>query len=239
MKRRIFKVLLLLVATALISIPFVAPIMGQNNDKTEISVQENVDIINKIMEEETELSEIEKLNNEVDAAIENMNVEMAEIESIKDKKEWFIAYKEIVDKYSYILDPPERIYDYYTDEELDMFFRVVQAEIGDEYTFEQKCNVASVILNRIEHYKFSDEMLEILTPCQFETVNNGKYKNVEVSEDTILACEYAFEVEDTTDGCLFFDSNNTLNYEFVFNDGAHNFYKYKRKEFQEYVQKEN
>ena len=94
--------LLLLTATALISIPFVAPVMGQKSNKTEISVQENVDIINKIMEEETELSEIEKLNNEVDAAIENMNVEMAEIESIKDKKEWFIAYKGIVDKYSYI-----------------------------------------------------------------------------------------------------------------------------------------
>ena len=230
MKRRIFKVLLLLVATALISIPFVAPIMGQNNDKTEISVQENVDIINKIMEEETELSEIEKLNNEVDAAIENMNVEMAEIESIKDKKEWFIAYKEIVDRYSYILDPPEGIYDYYTDEELDMFFRVVQAEIGDEYTFEQKCNVASVILNRIEHYKFSDEMLEILTPQQFETVKNGSYKNVKVSEDTILACEYVFMIEDTTDGCLFFDSNKALNYEFVFNDGTHNFYKLKQEE---------
>ena len=225
MKRRIFKVLLLLVATALISIPFVAPIMGQNNDKTEISVQENVDIINKIMEEETELSEIEKLNNEVDTAIENMNVEMAEIESIENKKEWFIAYKEIVDRYSYILDPPEGIYDYYTDEELDMFFRVVQAEIGDEYTFEQKCNVASVILNRIEHYKFSDEMLEILTPQQFETVKNGSYKKSKVSEDTILACEYAFEIEDTTGGCLFFDSNNTLNYEFVFNDGVHNYYK--------------
>ena len=230
MKRRIFKVLLLLVATALISIPFVAPIMGQNNDKTEISVQENVDIINKIMEEETELSEIEKLNNEVDAAIENMNVEMAEIESIENKKEWFIAYKEIVDRYSYILDPPEGIYDYYTDEELDMFFRVVQAEIGDEYTFEQKCNVASVILNRIEHYKFSDEMLEILTPQQFETVKNGSYKNVKVSEDTILACEYVFMIEDTTDGCLFFDSNKALNYEFVFNDGTHNFYKLKQEE---------
>ena len=227
MKRRVFKVLLLLTATALICIPFVAPKTGQESNKTEISVQENVDIINKIMEEETELSEIEKLNNEVDDAIENMNVEMAEIESIKDKKEWFIAYKRIVDKYSYILDPPERIYDYYTDEELDMFFHVVQAEIGDEYTFEQKCNVASVILNRIEHYKFSDEMLEILTPCQFETVKNGSYKKSKVSEDTILACEYAFEIEDTTGGCLFFDSNNTLNYEFVFTDGAHNFYKYK------------
>ena len=224
MKRRIFKVLLLLVATALISIPFVAPIMGQNNDKTEISVQENIDTTNEIIKE-TELSETEKLNNEVDTAIENMNVEMAEIESIENRKEWFIAYKEIVDRYSYILDPPEGIYDYYTDEELDMFFRVVQAEIGDEYTFEQKCNVASVILNRIEHYKFSDEMLEILTPRQFETVKNGSYKNVKVSEDTILACEYAFEIEDTTGGCLFFDSNNTLNYEFVFNDGVHNYYK--------------
>ena len=229
MKRRIFKVLLLLVATALISIPFVAPIMGQNNDKTEISVQENIDTTNEIIKE-TELSEIEKLNNEVDAAIENMNVEMAEIESIENKKEWFIAYKEIVDRYSYILDPPEGIYDYYTDEELDMFFRVVQAEIGDEYTFEQKCNVASVILNRIEHYKFSDEMLEILTPQQFETVKNGSYKNVKVSEDTILACEYVFMIEDTTDGCLFFDSNKALNYEFVFNDGIHNFYKLKQEE---------
>lgn len=229
MKRRIFKVLLLLVATALISIPFVAPIMGQNNDKTEISVQENIDTTNEIIKE-TELSEIEKLNNEVDAAIENVNVEMAEIESIENKKEWFIAYKEIVDRYSYILDPPEGIYDYYTDEELDMFFRVVQAEIGDEYTFEQKCNVASVILNRIEHYKFSDEMLEILTPQQFETVKNGSYKNVKVSEDTILACEYVFMIEDTTDGCLFFDSNKALNYEFVFNDGIHNFYKLKQEE---------
>lgn len=229
MKRRIFKVLLLLVATALISIPFVAPIMGQNNDKTEISVQENIDTTNEIIKE-TELSEIEKLNNEVDAAIENMNVEMAEIESIENKKEWFIAYKEIVDRYSYILDPPEGIYDYYTDEELDMFFRVVQAEIGDEYTFEQKCNVASVILNRIEHYKFSDEMLEILTPQQFETVKNGSYKNVKVSEDTILACEYVFMIEDTTDGCLFFDSNKALNYEFIFNDGTHNFYKLKQEE---------
>ena len=39
-----------------------------------------------------------------------------EINSISDKKEWFIAYKVIVDKYSYILDRPETIYDYYTDE---------------------------------------------------------------------------------------------------------------------------
>ena len=153
-----------------------------------------------------------------------MDKDMQAIDMVSDKKEYFIAYKEIVDKYSYILDPPETIYDYFTEDELNMFFCVVQAEIGDEYSFEQKCNVASVILNRINHYKFSDEMFEILTPDQFETISNGRYKTVEVSEDTILACEYVFMFGDTTDGALFFDSNNALRYKFLFNDGAHNFY---------------
>lgn len=186
---------------------------------------DNIEIEEITLESEPQIIVIKIIKSDVEIATENAQKELEEINNISDKKEWFVAYKNIIDKYSYILDPPETIYDYYTDEELDMFFRVVQAEIGDEYTFEQKCNVASVILNRIDHYKFSDEMLEILTPQQFETVKNGSYKNVKVSEDTILACEYAFEIEDTTGGCLFFDSNNTLNYEFVFNDGVHNYYK--------------
>lgn len=94
-------------------------------------------------------------------------------------------------------------------------------------SFEQKANVASVIFNRLYHEKFPDALSEILVYDQFSPVSNGRYKEVEVSEDTILACEYAFEIEDTTDGCLFFDSNNTLIYQFVFDDGAHNFYKYR------------
>ena len=68
MKRRIFKVLLLLTATALVSIPFVAPIMGQENDETEISVQENVDIINRIREEETEY---QGLISQIHAVLQN------------------------------------------------------------------------------------------------------------------------------------------------------------------------
>ena len=54
-------------------------------------------------------------------------------------------------------------------------------KFGDEYSFEQKCNVASVVLNRINHYKFSDKMFEILTPDQFETISNGRYKKVKES----------------------------------------------------------
>ena len=103
----------------------------------------------------------------------------------------------------------------------------MQAEIGDEYLFEPKVNVASVIFNRLDHKKFPNTLSKILTPDQFSTISNGSYKEVEVSEDTILACEYAFQIEDTTNGCLFFDSNNALNYQFVFHDNAHNFYKYK------------
>lgn len=152
---------------------------------------------------------------------------MMEIESITDKKEWFVAYKNIVDEYSYIIDPPETIYDCFTEEELDLLFHVVQAEIGDEYSFAQKVNVSSVIFNRLEHERFPNTLSEILVYDQFSPISDGRYKEVEVSEDTILACEYAFQIEDTTGGCLFFDSNNTLNYQFVFNDSAHNFYKYK------------
>ena len=175
----------------------------------------------------TELRVVSREEAKIETAINLMNKDMEAINSIEDRKEWFVAYKSIVDKYSYILDPPLTIYDFYNDSELNMLFCVVQAEIGDEYSFEQKCNVASVIFNRIDNDKFPNTMFEVLTSDQFETISNEKYKSVEVSEDTILACEYVFQIEDTTDGCLFFDSNNTLNYTFVFNDGAHNYYRLK------------
>ena len=211
------KLIALSVLLAMI-VSFIAPFFSSKELTEEtVSIEEN----EKNLVKETETK------SEVDIAIENLNAEMEQISSIEDKKEWYIAYKEIVNKYSYILYPPETIYDYFTDEELDLFFRVVQAEVGDENTFEQKCNVAAVILNRIEHDKFDNEMFKILTSDQFCTIRNGYYNKVEVSESTILACEYVYEIEDPTDGCLFFDSNGALKYQFVFSDGVHNFYKLK------------
>ena len=146
-----------------------------------------------------------------------------------NKKDWYMNYRKVINEYAAYLDPPETLYDYYNDAETVMLFKVVQAEIGDEYTFEQKCNVASVILNRLESDEFEDEMLKVLTSDQFATISNGRYKNVKVSDDTMLACEYVFLFGDTTNGCLFFDSNGSLNYEYEMNDGAHNFYKIKEK----------
>lgn len=223
---KVIKILLSIVIVSLSAL--VVPLKGHSeNIKTEsVAVQAAV----KSTEMSLENFVIEQpvsINFEIDTAIEEMNQKMTEIESIEDKKEWFIAYKSIIEEYSYIIDPPEAIYDYFTEEELDLLFRVVQAEVGDEYSFESKVNVANVIFNRFYHERFPDTLSDILVCDQFSSIANGRYIEVEVTEDTILACEYAFILDDTTDGCLFFDSNNTLNYQFVFNDGAHNFYKYR------------
>ncbi len=218
---------ILLLSIMIVSLVLLIATTKTNNHikKEIITVQEDLMEIKRIMVCEVLQVEENETPSDFDIAVEEMNQEMYELEAIEDKEEWFIAYKNIIEKYSYILDSPETIYDYFTEEELDLFARVVQAEVGDEYSFEQKCNVASVILNRIEDNRFGNTMFGVLTDDQFATIANERYKYVNVSNVTILACEYAFEIEDTTNGCLFFDSNGSLNYEFIFNDGAHNFYR--------------
>ena len=138
-------------------------LMGHSeNIKTEpVAVQAAIRITENTAEifiEEQPVS----INFEIDNAIEKMNHEMAEIEVITDKREWFLAYKKIIQKYSYIIDPPETIYDYFSKEELDLLFHVVQAEVGDEYSFESKINVANVIFNRFYHERFPDTLSDIL-----------------------------------------------------------------------------
>lgn len=219
MKKRILKILLSLVIVSLN-----APILSTTCEKTvcnsyiDIPKEEIIDV-NRVDDKNI------NINEEIEIAIEKMNQTLEEINKIKNLKDWFVSYKTLVENYSYILDSPETIYDYYTNEELSLLFRVVQAEVGDEYAFEQKVNVASVIFNRIEHEDFPDEILDILSKDQFQPISDGRYKEVEVSDETILACEYSFMFGDTTNGCLFFDSNGKLKYEFVYSDGAHNFYR--------------
>lgn len=220
MNRKILLILLLFL-TVLFSVLFITK--NENNKELKI---EKIEVIDEYIVGTRPVRKTKQIHSEYDFAIDNMDKEMKEIEPLNGK-EWFIAYKNIVSKYSYIMDPPETIYDYFTDEELYLLFHVVQAEVGDEYSFEQKVNVANVIFNRLRHERFPDSLIELLEAEQFQPIADGRYKTVEVSENTILACEYAFMFPDTTNDSLFFDSNNTLKYEFVMNDGAHNFYKLK------------
>lgn len=196
----------------------------KNDEQKETEeVKEETEETEDIVVEEIMNSEAYKEVNETELAINNMNAELAAISQIYDRKEYFTRYKDIVYRYSYAVQPPTTIYDCFTGEELNILFRVVQAEIGN-YSFDQKCNVVSVIYNRLRHEAFPNVLYELLTPDQFQTIQNGAVNNAVVSDDTILACEYVFIFGDTTGGALFFDSNGRLNYNYLFNDGAHNFY---------------
>ena len=170
----------------------------------------------------------------IEVALQDAESRMSEIEMIEDKMEWFIAYKEIINDYYGVLDSPESIYDVFSEEELDLLFRVVQAEVGDEWDFIHKTNVANVIFNRLyseeDDFAKQDTLSKVLVAKQFSTISSGRYKQVEVSELTILACEYAFMIEDTTDGCIAFRSDKKAPDKWnkwikVYFDGAHYFYK--------------
>ena len=119
-----------------------------------------------------------------------------------------------------------KLYEDFSSDDLDLFFRIVQAEIGDEHTFEQKVNVATVILNRVKSEHFPNNLGDVLrAKRQFSTYSSGRYKRVTVSDLTVLACEYAYEIVGSEVGnALFFDSNGVLKYTKVYNDNAHNFY---------------
>ena len=159
--------------------------------------------------------------------------EQKRLNTIHDKKEWFLAYKEIIQEYSDYCDAPETIYDYYNDylhneDELQLLFQVVEAEAtsGD---FIAKCNVASTIINRVNNEQFGETLGDVLNEDQFSSISDGRYKKVEVTEDTILACEYVFMIQDTTNGALYFesgDNNIHSNYaDFQFKDSVgHKFY---------------
>ena len=115
---------------------------------------------------------------------------------------------------------------------MELLFRIVETEVRGDENFDEKVNVASVIFNRIEHEDFPMTLTDVLTEYpQFSSYISGAYRNVEVTDTTILACEYAFQIGDTTNGALYFDSTNgnswaDRNKEHIFTDGVgHSFYK--------------
>jgi spore germination cell wall hydrolase CwlJ-like protein len=220
--KRILAILIL----SLMIVSFVAPFLGVNTVKNQTDVAAQEESTEQTKEDKEEIQEVVKEEkSELEIAQEEYDEKLANLNSMNlSKEEWFKQYKILIEEYSNILGKSKTIYDNFTRQELDLLFRVVQAEIGSEYSFEQKCNVVSVIYNRINDYRFGNTINEILVGHQFSTINSGAIYKVVVDERTVLACEYVYLFGDTTNGALFFDSNGRLNYKFLFNDGAHNFY---------------
>ena len=215
MKRFISMLILLFMMVSL-----VIPISNINNQhKNDVSEP----VLLSDITYELVIEEVVEEPDPYEIAIQEMQKEMKEIESIEDKKEWFLAYKDIVFKYIEWIDPPETIFDYYTEDEVMLICRVVETETY-QCDFDSKVNVANVVLNRIESGEFGETVEEIIT-----TENQFAYGRETITEDTILAVMYSFEIIDTTEGALYFHSNEKTDTfcgrDFIFQDSAgHNFY---------------
>lgn len=210
MKNRILIILLLSILIALIF----APIYTNGDEKVE-------EITVEIEVEEDTVSERER----------EMYDEMIRVAYIEDRKEWFIEYKKLFEKYPEFLAKQESIYDVYSDSELEKLFRTIEAEATGG-TFQDKVNVAVTIFNRINHEEFGSTIDEVITSDQFSPLQDGRYYKVAVTEETVLACEYAYIFRIIEHDALFFDRTNGNSWAHrnreeveVDGDNAHRFYK--------------
>ena len=171
-------------------------------------------------QEEIPIKTINEIKNE------EFNQKLNEIKYTEiSNEEWFKTYKELSQEYAEWIKLPETIYDVFSEEEINLIYRVVETETFDQ-DFDSKVNVACVVFNRLESGKFGDSITEIVTsPKQFA------YGRKKITESTILAVEYAFSMGDTTQGALYFNSFkeapevfNGANYIDTDNCG-HHFYK--------------
>lgn len=172
-----------------------------------------------------EVKEVVKTTEEI--KLEEFYSKLDKIKHIKEhnKEEWFTTYKDLTYEYAEWIEQPETIFDAFTEEEVRLICRVVETETYDQ-PFKEKVNVACVVFNRLENGGFGDTVTEVITtPRQFA------YGRKNITESTILAVMYAYEIEDTTDGALFFNSFeeppeifNKASYMFT-DDCGHHFYK--------------
>jgi len=208
-----------------VSIPVIPqPKIAQIDESHIMTLSEIEEELVLVGSEETE-------SNEFEQAVIDMQNDMDRIEDITSSNiDWYIAYKNVINKYSYIIDPPETVYDYFTDDEIYLIQRVVETECFDG-DFDSKCHVANVILNRIEDpdQRFGSTVEKVVT-----SENQFAYGRKIISDSTKLAVEYAFEIVDTTNGCIGFHSNkktktfNKWNYAFTDQIG-HHFYREEEK----------
>lgn len=173
-------------------------VLEKKFNKTEKERVEKEEVIEEIIIEEPVVVEIPKTREEI------MFEEFDALSKIEDKKEWYLAYKGFIEDYPEF-DRGSTLYDRYNDDEIYAMQRVIETEVYG-CDFDAKANVASVILNRIEGDNgFPNDAITVCTaPGQFV------YSRKQISEDTKLALEYAAEIEDTTNGALYFNSMSPM-----------------------------
>lgn len=166
----------------------------QNNEKTD----ENEDII-----------QISKSNSVVEKR-------QSRTEPLIETIKYFLTYPEqeyydlsvdqifkILGGYN-ILDGDKIKYDDVDDEELEILYKICQAEAGGS-SEEEIGHVASVILNRVKCSKWPNTIKAVVfQKSQFAPVSNGSYEKAVPSEKTKKAVNNVIENGDTTGGAVYF-----------------------------------
>jgi spore germination cell wall hydrolase CwlJ-like protein len=187
--------------------------------------QRVIPVIISVPEEEGKPIEIVK-EEEIKAEIKTETepeylTKLRSIESIENKKEWYLAYKDLEAEYPEISEI-DHIYDIFSQEDIYWLQRAVETEChGAE--FEGKVNVAAVVINRVLSHRYPNTFQEVVTqPNQFA------YNKTLITEDTVLACEYAWAMRTKASDCFYFHSNNKTETfcgrVWKFSDDYHNFY---------------
>lgn len=180
--------------------------LAKDEQKTETDMEiihveaEPIEIKSEPVVEEVKIVESTKTKAEIKN--EEFNNKLNDIEYLKKEsnEEWFLAYKDLTYEYVEWVKMPETIYDVFSEEEINLICRVVETETYDQ-DFDSKVNVANVVFNRLDDGRFGDTITEIVTnPKQFA------YGRKKITESSILAVMYAYEMEDTTQGALYFNS---------------------------------
>lgn len=174
--------------------------------------------------------QIETLEKELEISLaeneENIKKDLSYIEPLKklDKMEYLIQYKKIMKNYENVFINYMTLENTFTKNEIMYMYRCIETETFGA-KFEGKVNVASVILNRVKSKSFPSDPISVVTsPSQFA------YGRTHISEETMLALEYAFIIGDTTNGAIAFRSDCSPNqwgkWDYIFTDEiGHSFYK--------------
>lgn len=242
------------------SLLYVAPVKGQEdnygnikNEQTE-TLSTIIDISSEVKATVVQNEELFVGSAEEETAIEDDEIDITTQKNLEAENkinelnatnslEWFQKYKEVQNEYSEWIDTDETIYDVFSDEELNLLFRIVETEVrtstNPSDNFDEQVNVCSVIFNRLNDQNyFSDvnTLTGVITQkvqgkSQFSSYGSGAYRNITPTETTKLACEFAYQIGDTTGGALWFDStsgnswaSNHRPHSFTDNVG-HSFYK--------------
>ena len=125
------------------------------------------------------------------------------------------------------------------EEDMEVLLRIVESEAGNEDE-EGRLLVANVVLNRVNNEKFPSTVTEVVFQqengvAQFSPITNGKFYQVEISEETYKAVDRALTGEDISKGALYFASRKYADSEkmkwfdenltFLLEHGGHEFFK--------------